>query len=64
MTSCNGWKEVRLHGKNQVRVQVRHEIMTRETSWIDCIKIYIVITLEISHEGQFQRKAYDQVNGL
>ena len=40
--------------RNQVRVQVRYEIVPK----------YIVIALEIRHKGQLQQKSYDQVNWL
>ena len=50
MTSCNSQKEVRLHGKKPPVGQM--------------VSKHIVITLEISQEGQFSKKTYDQVNWL
>ena len=44
--------------RNQVRVQVRHKVMTGETSQVDHTQTYS-ITLEISQKGQFQQRTYD-----
>ena len=49
--------------RNQVRVQVRYEITVREVSRIDRTETNGTY-IRNKPKGQFQQKAYDQINWL